>query len=74
MTDEEKKEWDLKLRKLDAEIGHLQAMTAKALQSDTEAAKAQAGLHRRQTMTDGWKTGAAIALAAVAVVKLIELL
>lgn len=29
MSDDEKKEWDLKLRKLDAEIANLQASTAK---------------------------------------------
>ncbi|MEQ8400918.1 MAG: hypothetical protein RIB53_03220 [Roseitalea porphyridii] len=29
MTDQERKEWDLKLRKLDAEIANLNAATAK---------------------------------------------
>lgn len=29
MTDMEKQEWDLKLRKMDAEIAHLNAQTAK---------------------------------------------
>ncbi len=29
MTDQEQKEWDLKLRKMDAEIAHLYSLTAK---------------------------------------------
>lgn len=41
--------------------------------AETDKALADAALARQHARTDGWKTGAAIAIATVAVLKLIEL-